>query len=126
MSIEVRQRQTQEMMLVRPPHLTFGEFFAVCRTRWGIRDLRDQVGRRGFRNAVYQHAQQRDLEEDVEADAEAEEEAFAVAEPEKLLRGREADAREVGFELGNGVRMRGAMSGGVVLTSSLIRLLEEK
>lgn len=79
-------------MLVRPPHLALGELFRICRTRRWVRNLRDQVSRGRFRDAVDQDAEEGDLEEDVEADAEAEEEAFAVVEPEAFLRRGHADA----------------------------------
>lgn len=89
-------------MLVRPPHLALGELICIRGTRRWVRDLRDQVRRRRFRDAVDQNPEERDLEEDVEADAEAEEEAFAVVEPEAFLRWGHTDAREVGFELWSG------------------------
>ncbi len=86
-------------MLVRPPHLALGELICIRRTGRWLCDLRDQVRRRRFRDAVDQNPEERDLEEDVEADAEAEEEAFTVVEPKAFLRRGHADAREVGFEL---------------------------
>ena len=92
MRIQIRQRQIQKLMLIPPPDLTLGELLGVCGTGRWVGDLRYQIRRGRFGDAVDQDTEQRDLEEDVEADAEAEEEAFAVVEPEALLRGREADA----------------------------------
>lgn len=86
-------------MLIRPPGLALGK--PICRTRlgWGIGDLGDEIGSRGFCNAVDENAEKRNLEEDVEAHAEAEKETFTVAEPAAFLLFGEADTREVGFQL---------------------------
>ena len=55
--IQVRQRQTQKLMLVRPPDLALGELLRIRGTRRRVRDLGDQVRGRRFGDAVDQDAE---------------------------------------------------------------------
>lgn len=58
-------------MLIRPSGLTLGKTFRLTRLGWGIGNLGDEIGSRGFCNAVDENAKKGNFEEDVEADAEA-------------------------------------------------------
>ena len=90
-------------MLVCPPHLACRKIFAICRRRWRIRDLSNEIRCRCFCNTVYQDAQKWDLEEDVEAHTEAEENTLSVMKPQTLLFFVEPDSREVWLKLQTGL-----------------------
>lgn len=59
-------------MLIRPSSLALGKTFHLTWLGWGIGDLGDKIGSRGFCNAVDEDAEKGNLEKDIEADAEAE------------------------------------------------------
>lgn len=87
-------------MLVIPPDILLLEILQLLRWWWRFGDLGDEVGRRCLSDTVYEHAQERDLEEKEESKCEAVKHTGAVVEPELLLLGSVADAGEVGVELG--------------------------
>ena len=72
-------------MLVLPSYILFFELFGLLWLWRRFGDLRDQIGGRGFCNAVDEDTEQWDLQESNECKGKAEENAFSVVEPLLLL-----------------------------------------
>ena len=124
-SIKKGERQRHELMLIGPSHLCLGEPLGLRGRRWRIRDLGDEVGSRGFCNAVDEYANKWDLEKDEEAYSEAEQNSFTLFEPFSLLFLGVMDSREVRFKLAFISNMLTIPRMGVP-TNSLMRLRLEK
>lgn len=86
-------------MFVLPPHILRLELLCFGWRRRRLSNLGNEVGGRGFGDAIDEDAEKWDFEEDEEGNSEAVEDTLAVTEPEPFLFGAVADAREVGLEL---------------------------
>lgn len=86
-------------MLVLPLDIPLLELFGIGRWGWGLGDLGNEVGGRGFGDAVDQDTHEGDFDDEEECKCKAVEHALAIVEPCSLLFGGVADAREVWFEL---------------------------
>ena len=95
--IKISKRKLQKLMLVMPLDLARRVLFHFARRRRRIRDLRDQIGRRSFCQAIHEDTQQRYFRQDVEANAEAKEHSFSVTDPETFLICGIPDASKVWF-----------------------------
>jgi hypothetical protein len=71
-SIHVSQPQQQEFVLIPPLDLCSHKLFFLNRWRGRVCNLRNEVRRGGFCDAIDQNAYQRNLDEDKEANSKAE------------------------------------------------------
>lgn len=83
--IEVRKRQLQKLMLVFPLDLAGGVFLGFAWWWRRISDLSDQIGGRGFCDAIYEHTEEGYLQQEKESKGESKEDTFTISEPLSLL-----------------------------------------
>jgi len=112
-------------VFVLPSYLALRKAIELSRWRRRIGDFSYQVGSGGFGDAIDQYSEKRYLQEDKEANTEAEEYTFPITEPSASLLLGIVYTREVRLEL-IWVNFRTPVRWLRRLTSSLIRLLEEK
>lgn len=93
------KRQGQEFVLVLPANILLLEVLSFLRWRGRLCNLGDEISSGGFRNTVYEHTQERDLEEHEKGHSEAVEDALTIVEPEPFLLRVVADTREVWLKL---------------------------
>lgn len=97
--VEVVKRQAQEVMLVSPGHLAFGEALTFSRRWRRVSDLGDKVCRRCLCDTVHQNTDVRNAQGNCEGEGKAKEYTFAIPEPSALLLGRKSNTREIWLEL---------------------------
>ena len=85
-------------MLVGPGLLASRELLHMLTARGRVGDLGNQVGSRGFGNAVHEDTNEGNLDENVKSQAETEEHASAATKPILLLFFGKMNTREVGLE----------------------------
>ena len=100
-AVNIIKRQTQEVMLILPSHLTLGKAFTLrgC-WRW-VGNLCNKISSRRLSYAIHEHTNKWSFENDGEAKRKAEKYALAISEPSLFLFRGELDSAEVRLQLRN-------------------------